>query len=327
MFLFTLAIVLGLVLLIWSADKFIEGAASTAHHLGMPPLLIGIIVVGFGTSAPEMVVSAIAAFEGNPSLALGNALGSNIVNIALILGATALVSPIVVESTLIKKEMPLLLLIVALIGYMLFDTTLTLLEGITLLVGFLALIAWSVAAGLKNKRDALAKEINAELIVHPISLSKGLLWLCIGLIMLVISSRLLVWGAVGVAKDLGISDLIIGLTIVALGTSLPELASSIIAARKGEHDIAIGNIVGSNMFNILAVIGLATVIKPMEGIEADIFNRDWSIMAILTVILFMMAFNVNKTHGRIGRFKGAFLLLCYIAYNSYLALLLSGSLL
>lgn len=327
MLLFTLAIILGLVLLIWSADKFIEGAASTANHLGMPPLLIGILVVGFGTSAPEMVVSAIAALEGNPSLALGNALGSNIVNIALILGATALISPIIVESTIIKKEMPLLMLIVVLSGYMLIDNTLTLIEGIILLTGFFSLIAWSVITGLKSKRDALAKEVNAELKIHAMSLGLSLLWLLIGLVVLVLSSRLLVWGAVGVAKDLGISDLIIGLTIVALGTSLPELASSIIAARKGEHDIAIGNIVGSNMFNILAVIGIATVIQPMEVIEAEIFNRDWSIMAMLTFMLFLMAFNVNRTNGRITRLKGAILLCSYIAYNSYLGWILSSSLL
>lgn len=327
MLLFTLAIVLGLILLIWSADRFIEGAASTANHLGMPPLLIGILVVGFGTSAPEMVVSAIAALEGNPSLALGNALGSNIVNIALILGATALISPIIVESTIIKKEMPLLMLIVVLIGYMLIDNTLTLLEGIILLTGFFSLITWSVIMGLKNKRDALAKEVNAELKVHAMSLGWSLLWLLIGLVVLVLSSRLLVWGAVGVAKDLGISDLIIGLTIVALGTSLPELASSIIAARKGEHDIAIGNIVGSNMFNILAVIGIATVIQPIETIEAEIFSRDWSIMAALTFILFLMAFNLKKTNGCITRLKGAVLLCSYIAYNSYLGWILSSSLL
>ena len=327
MLLFTLAIILGLVLLIWSADRFIEGAASTANHLGMPPLLIGILVVGFGTSAPEMVVSAIAALEGNPSLALGNALGSNIVNIALILGATALISPIVVESTIIKKEMPLLMLIVVLIGYMLIDNTLTLLEGIILLAGFFSLIAWSVINGLKSKRDALAKEVNAELKVHAMSLGWSLLWLLIGLVVLVLSSRLLVWGAVGVAKDLGISDLIIGLTIVALGTSLPELASSIIAARKGEHDIAIGNIVGSNMFNILAVIGIATVIQPIEAIEAEIFSRDWSIMAALTFMLFLMAFNIKRTNGCITRLKGAVLLCCYIAYNSYLGWILSSSLL
>ena len=327
MLLFTLAIILGLVLLIWSADKFIEGAASTANHLGMPPLLIGILVVGFGTSAPEMVVSAIAALEGNSSLALGNALGSNIVNIALILGATALISPIIVESTIIKKEMPLLMLIVVLIGYMLIDNTLTMLEGIILLTGFFLLIAWSVIMGLKNKRDALAKEVNAELKIHAMSLGTSLLWLLIGLVVLVLSSRLLVWGAVGVAKDLGISDLIIGLTIVALGTSLPELASSIIAARKGEHDIAIGNIVGSNMFNILAVIGIATVIQPIETIEAEIFSRDWSIMAALTFILFLMAFNLKKTNGCITRLKGAVLLCSYIAYNSYLGWILSSSLL
>jgi len=320
MFLFTLAIVLGLVLLIWSADKFVEGAAATAHHLGMPPLLIGIIVVGFGTSAPEMVVSAIAALEGNPSLALGNAIGSNSVNIALILGVTALVSPIVVASTVIKKEAPLLLLIVVLIGYMLSDNTLGLTEGITLLAGFFALVSWSIAAGLKHKKDALAKEINAELSEHPMSLPKGILWVCVGLVMLIVSSRLLVWGAVGVAQGLGVSDLMIGLTILAVGTSLPELASSIVAARKGEHDIAIGNIIGSNMFNILAVIGLATVLKPMEGIEALIFTRDWSVMAALSVLLFVMAFSRNKPNGRISRWKGAVLLMCYVAYTSSLVL-------
>lgn len=320
MFLFSFAIFFGLVLLIWSAHKFVEGAAATAHHLGMPPLLIGIIVVGFGTSAPEMVVSAIAALEGNPSLALGNAIGSNSVNIALILGVTALISPIVVASTVIKKEAPLLLLIVVLIGYMLSDNTLSLTEGITLLAGFFALVGWSIAAGLKHKKDALAKEVNAELGEHPMSLPKGILWVCVGLVVLIVSSRLLVWGAVGVAQGLGVSDLIIGLTILAVGTSLPELASSIVAARKGEHDIAIGNIVGSNMFNILAVIGLATVIKPMEGIEALIFTRDWSVMAALSVLLFAMAFNRTQSHGRISRWKGAVLLMCYVAYTSSLVL-------
>ncbi len=320
MFLFSFAIFFGLVLLIWSAHKFVEGAAATAHHLGMPPLLIGIIVVGFGTSAPEMVVSAIAALEGNPSLALGNAIGSNSVNIALILGVTALVSPIVVASTVIKKEAPLLLLIVVLIGYMLSDNTLRITEGIALLAGFFALVGWSIAAGLKHKKDALAKEINAELSEHPMSLPKGILWVCVGLVMLIVSSRLLVWGAVGVAQGLGVSDLIIGLTILAVGTSLPELASSIVAARKGEHDIAIGNIIGSNMFNILAVIGLATVLKPMEGIEALIFTRDWSVMAALSVLLFVMAFSRNKPNGRISRWKGAVLLMCYVAYTSSLVL-------
>jgi len=320
MVLFSFAIFFGLVLLIWSAHKFVEGAAATAHHLGMPPLLIGIIVVGFGTSAPEMVVSAIAALEGNPSLALGNAIGSNSVNIALILGVTALVSPIVVASTVIKKEAPLLLLIVVLIGYMLSDNTLGLTEGITLLAGFFALVGWSIAAGLKHKKDALAKEINAELSEHPMSLPKGILWVCVGLVMLIVSSRLLVWGAVGVAQGLGVSDLIIGLTILAVGTSLPELASSIVAARKGEHDIAIGNIIGSNMFNILAVIGLATVLKPMEGIEALIFTRDWSVMAALSVLLFVMVFSRNKPNGRISRWKGAVLLMCYVAYTSSLVL-------
>ena len=274
MVLYLAAIIAGFVILVWSADKFVEGAASTAKHLGMPSLLIGILIVGFGTSAPEMVVSAIAAMEGNPALALGNALGSNIVNIALILGVTAIVAPITVNSKIVKKEIPLLLLIVLASGYLLFDNTLTLGEGIVLISGFFTLIAWSIVSAFRGRGDTLEAEMDSELIEHEMSLKAGIIWLIIGLVLLIASSRLLVWGAVGVAHEFGVSDLIIGLTIVALGTSLPELAASVIAARKGEHDIAIGNVVGSNMFNILAVIGITTIIAPMNGIPVEVVSRD-----------------------------------------------------
>ena len=244
MIFYLLAIVLGFALLVWSADRFVDGAASTAKHLGMPSLLIGILIVGFGTSAPEMVVSAIAAYEGNAGLALGNAIGSNIVNIALILGVTAIVSPIMVNSKIVKKEIPLLLLIVLFTGYLLLDNSLTLFEGVILLVSFFALVLWSVYTALKSRGDSLESEMDIELKEHSMSLKLGVIWLIFGLILLIVSSRILVWGAVGVAVEFGVSDLIIGLTIVALGTSLPELAASVIAARKGEHDIAIGNVVG-----------------------------------------------------------------------------------
>jgi cation:H+ antiporter len=316
----------GFVILVWSADKFVSGAASVAKHLGMPSLLIGILIVGFGTSAPEMVVSAIAAMEGNPALALGNALGSNIVNITLILGVTAIVAPISVKSKIVRKEIPLLLLIVLLAGYILVDNALTFNEGIILIFGFFLLIGWSIFAAIKGKGDALEAEMDNELIEHKMSLRAGVIWLIIGLFLLIASSRLLVWGAIGVATEFGVSDLIIGLTIVALGTSLPELAASIIAATKGEHDIAIGNVVGSNMFNILAVIGIATLIAPMNNIALEVLQRDWLIMLILTIALLIMTYRFKKQDGKITRIKGMFLVVAYVAYNTYLAMSLTGNL-
>jgi cation:H+ antiporter len=314
------SIVFGFALLVWSADRFVDGAASTAKHLGMPSLLIGILIVGFGTSAPEMVVSAIAAYEGNPGLALGNAIGSNIVNIALILGITAIVAPIAVNSKIVKKEIPLLLLIVLFTGYLLLDNTLTLFEGVILLAGFFALVLWSVFAAFRSRGDSFEDQMDIELNEDIMSLKVGIMWLVFGLILLIASSRLLVWGAVGVANSFGVSDLIIGLTIVALGTSLPELAASVMAARKGEHDIAIGNVVGSNMFNLLAVIGIAVIIAPMNSIPLEVLQRDWTIMLLLTIALFVMAYGFKGRNGRINRVEGTILILCYVAYNTYLGM-------
>lgn len=326
MLLYILAIIAGFVVLVWSADKFVEGAASAAKHLGMPSLLIGILIVGFGTSAPEMVVSVIAAMEGNPALALGNALGSNIVNIALILGLTAIVAPISINSKIVKKEIPLLLIIVLFSGYLLLDNELSFTEGVILLFGFFSLIGWSIFAAIKGKKDALAIDMDKELIEYSMSLKAGITWLFIGLLLLIASSRLLVYGAVGIATEFGVSDLIIGLTIVALGTSLPELAASVIAARKGEHDIAIGNVVGSNMFNILAVIGIAVVINPMNNIALEVLHRDWLVMLALTIALLLMSYGFKKKEGKITRLEGIFLVLCYIAYNTYLGMNLTGTL-
>lgn len=322
MILYSLAIIAGFVLLVWSADRFVEGAASTAKHLGMPTLLIGILIVGFGTSAPEMVVSAIAAYEGNPALALGNAIGSNIVNISLILGLTAIVAPIAVQSNIVKKEIPLLIAIILFSGILYFDNQLTFFEGIILLIGFFSLIGWSIYVAVKNKGDHLEDELDSEINEHLMPLKNGIIWIIIGLVLLISSSKILVWGAVGVASSFGVSDLIIGLTIVALGTSLPELAASIIAARKGEHDIAIGNVVGSNMFNLFAVVGIATVIAPMDSIAPEVLYRDWTIMFLLTIALLIMAYGFKGRTGRINRLEGTLLILCYIAYNAYLGMTL-----
>jgi cation:H+ antiporter len=313
-----LAIVFGLALLVWSADRFVEGSAVTARHFGMPPLLIGMVIVGFGTSAPEMVVSAISASQGNPGIALGNAYGSNITNIALILGLTALLSPIGVHSQVLRKELPILTVITGLAAWQVWDGEITRIDAVVLLGVFAGLMSWTIWQGMQKKADALGSEMEQELAVHAMPLRRAVVWLGVGLVLLIVSSRMLVWGAVEIAHGLGVSDLIIGLTIVAVGTSLPELASSIIATRKGEHDIALGNVLGSNLFNTLAVVGIAGTIHPMS-VGPEVFSRDILIMAVLTVSLFVIGYGFRGPgRGRINRFEGAGLLACYIGYTAYL---------
>ncbi len=312
-----LAVAVGLVLLVWSADRFVEGAASTANHFEMPPLLIGMVIVGFGTSAPEMVVSALAAFHGNPGIALGNAYGSNITNIALILGITALISPIAVHSQVLHKELPILTAVTALAAWQLWDGEITRLDALVLLSVFAGLMAWIIWEGVHKKPDPLGSEIEQELREHAMPIHRALLWLIVGLVLLVVSSRILVWGAVELASRLGVSDLIIGLTIVAVGTSLPELASSVIATRKGEHDIALGNVVGSNLFNTLSVVGIAGAIHPLKtGFE--VLHRDIVVMAALTLSLFLIGYGFRGSGGRINRLEGAILLTCYAGYTAFL---------
>ena len=311
-----IAVVFGLVLLVWSADRFVEGSASTARHFGTPPLLIGMVIVGFGTSAPEMVVSALAATQGNSGIALGNAYGSNITNIALILGVTALLSPIAVHSQVLRKELPILTLVTVLAAWQLWDGEVSRRDAVVLLVVFGGLMAWTIWQGLRKKADALGEEIEQELEVHSMPIRRAVFWLVLGLVLLIVSSRILVWGAVEIAHGFGISDLIIGLTIVAVGTSLPEFASSVIAARKGEHDIALGNILGSNLFNTLAVVGVAGIIHPLAG-GPEIFHRDMLVMAALTLSLFVVGYGFRGP-GRINRIEGAVLLACYVGYTAYL---------
>lgn len=311
-----IAVVLGLALLVWSADRFVEGSAVAARHFGMPPLLIGMVIVGFGTSAPEMVVSALASSQGNPGIALGNAYGSNITNIALILGLSALINPIAVHSAVLRKELPILAVITALAAWQLWDGEITRGDALTLLVVFGGLMGWTIWQGLRKKADAFGSEMEEELQVHPMPIGRAIFWLVVGLILLIISSRILVWGAVEIAHGFGISDLIIGLTIVAVGTSLPELASSVIAARKGEHDIALGNILGSNLFNTLAVVGIAGTISPM-AVGPEVLSRDILVMAVLTLSLFVFGYGFRGP-GRINRIEGTILLACYIGYTTYL---------
>lgn len=309
-------VIFSLALLVWSADRFVEGSAFTARYFGMPPLLIGMVIVGFGTSAPEMVVSALSAFQGNPGIALGNAYGSNITNIALILGVTALICPIAVHSQILRKELPILTVVTALAAWQLWDGKITRLDAAVLLTVFAVLMTWSIWQGLRKKKDALGREIEQELKVHAMPIRRAVFWLVVGLALLIVGSRLLVWGAVEIARGFGVSDMIIGLTIVAVGTSFPELASSVIATRKGEHDIALGNVLGSNLFNTLAVVGIAGAIHPM-AVGPEIFSRDILVMAALTLSLFFIGYGFRGM-GRINRIEGAALLACYVGYIVYL---------
>ena len=311
------AIVAGLILLVWSADRFVDGAAATAQHLGMPTLLIGMVIIGFGTSAPELAVSAMAASDGNPGLALGNAYGSNITNIALIIGLVAIISPIAMHSQVLKKELPLLLALCAIAGVQLIDGELTRLDGWVLLAVFTAVMGWSIVQGIRGKGDAFGGETEAELSAHPMPLKVAVLWLFAGLVLLIVSSRMLVWGAVSIAQSLGVSDLIIGLTIVAIGTSLPELASSIAAIKKNEHDLILGNILGSGIFNTLAVVGLAATIHPLT-VDMEVLYRDWTLMTVLTATLMIMGLRIFSSERSISRLEGGILLATYIAYTSYL---------
>lgn len=319
MLLAALAIIGGLILLIWSADRFVDGAAATARAFGMPQLLIGIVVIGFGTSAPEMIVSSLSALNGNPGIALGNAYGSNITNIALILGLTALISPLAVNSQILKLELPILIAVTALSAYLIYDNTVSRLDAVILLAVFGIYMIWTIRQGLQNKNDSLAADVQQELNEQEsMTLRAALIWVFIGLLLLIISSQLLVWGAVQVAQYFGVSDLIIGLTIVAVGTSLPELASSLVAAKKGEVDLAVGNIIGSNLFNTLAVVGIAGAISPMQ-VEPEVFTRDMLIMSLLTVILLIFGLGWGKKNIRsINRLEGLLLFIAYVGYNFYL---------
>ena len=325
MILSIVAIVVGLVLLVWSADWFVDGAVGVAHFFGMSTFLIGMVIVGFGTSAPEMVVSVLSALNDTPQLALGNAYGSNIANIALILGVTALIIPVVVQKQAMSRDIPILIAVTVLTVFLLIDGNVSRMDGIVLLLAFVAIMAFNIMSELRQKRkrkkSAAADDLDSEYgSAEKVSIVRSSLLLLMGLLLLIVSSRMLVWGAVNVAQALGVSDLLIGLTIVAVGTSLPELASSIAAARRGENDLAVGNVIGSNIFNTLVVVGIASVIAPIQAADPEVMSRDVPIMSALTLLLFLMSFPFLKRKRKkggqfgFGRIGGALLLSLYVAY-------------
>lgn len=310
-------VLIGISLIVWSADRLTDGAAAIAKNLGVPSFIVGLTIVAVGSSAPELFISSMAAISGNSGLAVGNALGSNIVNTALVLPIAALLSPIVISSKILRREMPFLLVISLVASYFLFDLSLSRTEGLILVTALILYILWLIYSGYKHSHaDKMIDDMIEEL-PDSMQTSKAIFWVVIGLTLLIFSSDLLVGGAVNIAHKMGVSETIIGLTIIAIGTSLPELAASIAAALKKEHDMVLGNIIGSNIFNLLGVLGIAGAISPIHHLDADIKTRDIPMLIAVTFITFFLA----KGYGRRPHFgirESVVLLLIYIGYSFFI---------
>ncbi|WP_440876211.1 calcium/sodium antiporter [Thalassotalea sp. PLHSN55] len=311
-------LLVSLVTLVWSADKFVFGASSVARNFGISPMIIGLTIVAMGSSAPEMMVAASASLQGNADTGIGNAIGSNITNIALVLGLTALLHPLSVSSSTIKREIPLILAITALAYWMLSDSHFSFVEGAILIAGFFIYIITLLVITLKRAKsnvidDPMIIEAESE-VPEAVSTPWSFFWLAIGMVLLPISANYLVDSSVFIAKAFGISDLVIGLTVIAIGTSLPELAASIMSIIKKEDDLALGNIIGSNIFNILAVLSLTGLIAPGD-VDENAAMRDAPYMLGITLLLFIICFSRKLGYFRITRLKGALLLFSFIAYQ------------
>ena len=305
----------GLVLLIWGADRFVHGAAAAARNLGVAPLLIGLTIVAFATSAPEILVSIVAASRGEPDLAFGNAIGSNIANIGLVLGSVAIIRPIELRSATLRREMPALLAVSLLTVSLFLDTFLSRIDGFVMLTGLVIVMIWLARLGMRSAAtDPMAEDYEAEIPRH-VSMVAAVIWLLVGLGTLLVGAELLVEGAIEIARSLGVSEVVIGITLVAIGTSLPELAVSLVSALKGEYGLAIGNIVGSNIFNLLAVIGIAAAIEP-SALAPSVLSLHIFVMVALTLVLFAMTYDYDGKSD-LSRLEGVALLTAYIAYLGY----------
>ncbi|MDX2315973.1 MAG: calcium/sodium antiporter [Gammaproteobacteria bacterium] len=312
------AVVLGLALLVWGSDRFVFGASATARNFGVPPLLIGLTIVGAGTSAPEVMVAVTAALSGNPGVVIGNALGSNIANIGLVLGVTALIRAVMVRSKVFHVEFPIMFAVMGLAWFLLGDGVLDQGDGVILGLAFILLLSSMVIIAARVRRsDPLRKEFT-EGIPADVNTARALLWLVVGLVALLLGSKAIVWGAVSIARSFEVSDLLIGLTVVAVGTSLPELAASIASVLKNEPDIAVGNVIGSNMFNLLPVLALPGLIAPTI-VPPEALQRDFPVMLTLSVALVVMAWGFRGV-GRIARWEGGVLVLAFLGYQGLLYL-------
>ncbi|AZQ85816.1 calcium/sodium antiporter [Colwellia sp. Arc7-635] len=321
-----LILLLSLITLVWSADKFVFGASALARNLGISPMIIGLTIVAMGSSAPEMMIAATASLQGNVDTAVGNAIGSNITNIALVLGITALFHPLSVSSSTIKREIPLILIVTAIATFMLANSYFSFIEGLILIIGFVLYIATLLFVTLKRSKqnpidDKMVLEAEQD-VPDGVSTKHSVIWLVVGIILLPLSASFLVDSSVFIAKAFGISDLVIGLTVIAVGTSLPELAASIMSIIKKEDDLALGNIIGSNIFNILAVLSLAGLIAPGD-IDNAAAVRDAPFMLATTFLLFLLCFSRSGKF-RITRAKGVLLLAVFIGYQVLLFSQING---
>ena len=300
------AIIIALFFLVWSADQLVEYASSLANKLGVTPFLIGVVIIGFGTSAPELFVSGLASLEGKGNLAIGNALGSNIANIGLVLGAAACITAIPLSLRMIKVEIPLIFISALIATGLLYDDTLSLLDGGIMTVLLVAYLIWSTLSNRSNEEPEETSEESS-------SLGKDIAWTIASLVILIGSSKLLVYGAVNIASAMGVSELVIGLTIVAIGTSLPELAASVAAVRQKSTSMIIGNIIGSNTFNTLGVLGLAGIVRE-TSVDAAVLSRDFILLFALMALLFVFVLKNRQ----LTRWQGAVLICSYFAYLGYL---------
>lgn len=308
-------LIAGLLLLIWGADRFVHGAAATARNLGVAPLLIGLTIVAFATSAPEILVAIVAASRGQTDLAVGNAIGSNIANIGLVLGAVAIIRPIEMTSATLRREMPALLAVSLLTVALFLDSYLSRIDGFVLLSGLLIVMVWLVRLGIRSSEsDPMTADYDAE-IPRDMSMSAAIAWLVVGLAVLLFGAEFMVDGAIAIAIALGVTELVIGILVVAVATSLPELAVSLVSAMKGEYGLALGNIVGSNTFNSLAVIGIAAIIEPAQ-LPPSVLSLHIFVLVAFTLVLFAMTYDYDGK-GQISRLEGMALLAAFLAYDGY----------
>jgi cation:H+ antiporter len=314
----SLTVIAGLILLIWGADRFVHGAAATARNLGVAPLMIGLTVVAFATSAPEILVSIDASLRGQPGLAYGNAIGSNIVNVGLVLGAVAIVRPIQLRSATLRREMPALLAVSLLTVSLFLDSYLSRIDGIVMLTGLVIVMIWLARLGMRTApSDPIKQDYEAEIPTN-VTMKMAIFWLLVGVGTLLLGAHLLVDGSISIAHTLGVSEVVIGILLVAFGTSLPELAVSLVSALKGEYGLAIGNIVGSNIFNLLAVIGVAATIAPTP-MAPSVLSLHMFVMVAFTLVLFAMTYDYDGK-SELSRIEGVALLTAFIAYDTYVVL-------
>jgi cation:H+ antiporter len=308
-------LIIGLLLLIWGADRFVHGAGAAARNLGVAPLLIGLTIVAFATSAPEILISIIAAFRGETDLAVGNAIGSNITNIGLVLGGVALLKPIEITSSIIRQKMLVLLAVTLLTAFLFLDYYLSFGDGIVLLISLLIVMVWLCQLGSRSSTDdSITSDYEAK-ISHHVSMRATVFWLIIGLATLLVGAELMVGSALEIARALGVTELVIGIILIALATSLPEFVVSLVSVIKGEYGLALGNIVGSNIFNLLAVIGAAAIIEPAL-LPSSVLSLHIIVMVAFTLALFVIIYRYNgKKH--ISRLQGLVFLIAFLAYDAY----------